>query len=215
MKTPGSYLKFFAWGLSALVSAAATVTWGQGFRWQFSGLSTYNIFPLLGLLAFSLMWVMVVVRFFRIRWGIKSAELRGYYRPISFVVIALIILHPGLLVLQLSRDGFGLPPGSYLKYYIAPGAAWAATLGVIAFLIFLVYELRRKYHSRVWWRHIEFVQGFAMGAIYIHGLKLGSHLQHGWFRWIWYFYGIVLATVLFDGYIGRLQKVDSSRPKPV
>lgn len=206
MKITGAQLRLRAWILSLGVSLVAIIVWLQSLNWQLDGLSTYKIFPVLGILAFSLMWAMSVVRFVRIRLGIKASELKNYYRSISYAVILLVVLHPGLLVWQLMRDGFGLPPGSYLDHYVAASLKWAATLGTIAFFVFVAYELRYKFKNRPWWKYIEYVQGLGLAAIFYHSLQLGGQLQRGWFRFVWYFYGVSLLIILLDLYTSKIRK---------
>ena len=55
-------LQIFAWSLSVAVSLAAIFAWGQDFGWNLWPFSAYMVFPLLGLLAFSLMWSHYVSR---------------------------------------------------------------------------------------------------------------------------------------------------------
>lgn len=196
-------LKIFAWALSGFVAVLAFMAWGQGIRWQFSNLSTYRIFPLLGLLAFSLMWVHYVMSALRQYLKIDKQVLHTYFEVTSILVLAAILLHPGLLWWQLWRDGFGLPPGSYLQNYVAPTLKWAALLGTTSLFVFLAYELRRVFHDRSWWKIVEYLTDAAMVAIYIHAIKLGGQLQSGWFKVIWIFYGITLAAAL--GYIYYLR----------
>lgn len=190
----------FAWLLSLGVAVAAIIAWGQGLNWHFSILSIYKIFPIFGLLAFSLMWSMYIVGFTSRRLKIKAGGLRGYYRVLGFLVVLALVLHPGLLSWQLWRDGFGLPPNSYLRHYVAPGLEWVAALGTISLLMFLVYEFRHKYRSRGWWKYFEYGVDGAMLAIFYHALRLGRQISAGWFRYVWFFYGAALMIVLYDKY---------------
>lgn len=195
-----------AWLASTLVAAIAVVAWGQGIRWQFGGLSTYRIFPLFGLLAFSLIWSMYVAGFFRRRLNISPEQLSGYYKTFRFLVVTAILLHPGLLWWQLWRDGFGLPPESYLQHYVAPALRWVVLLGSVSWLVFLAYDLGQRFKTRHWWKYLESAGDAAIAAVYYHGLRLGGNLQHGWFRVVWYFYGVVLLLVLADIYYRKYKK---------
>jgi hypothetical protein len=192
----------YAYGLSAVVAAVAFTAWAQGLRWNFGHITTYKLFPLLGLMAWSLLWSMYIVNFFKRRFGGKD-QLKPYFQKLRLIVICLIVLHPGLLIWQLWRDGFGLPPGSYLDNYVAPAAKWAAILSSISFLVFVAYEFKRKFGNQSWWRYIEYLGDAAMIAIFIHSLKLGGNLQHGWFRWFWLFYGTSLIMVIAESYYRR------------
>lgn len=195
-----------AYGISLSAALLAFLAWGQGLRWQFSLLSSYRLFPLLGLLAVSLMWSMYGVGFLQRHFKLFDKSLKSYYRNLSLPILVLICLHPGLLVWQLWRDGFGWPPSSYLSHYVAPAARWAALLSSAAWLVFLASELRRKYSQRKWWKKISILADLALVAIFIHSLKLGNNLQHGWFRYVWLFYAASLIYFLADSYVWRYRQ---------
>ncbi|OGL35005.1 hypothetical protein A3F05_01575 [Candidatus Saccharibacteria bacterium RIFCSPHIGHO2_12_FULL_47_17] len=192
-------LNLLAWALSGLVAVLAIVTWGQGLRWQLSNLSAYRLFPLFGLLAFSLIWSMYVVGLARRYLKPTANKLASYYKYLSLVALVLILAHPGLLIWQLWRDGFGLPPNSY-KTYVGSAAVWAVIVSSVAWFIFLAYELRRIYRDRPWWKYMEIAGDVAMIGIFFHSLRLGTNLQAGWFRIVWLAYGLILAVVVFDIY---------------
>jgi hypothetical protein len=143
------------------------------------------------------MWSHYIVYVVRTRLGIDKAVLRGYIEGTGLAVLVLILAHPGLLAWQLWRDGLGLPPGSELNYL--PAMKGTILLGMIAFLVFLAYEFRRKYEDRTWWQYVGVATDIAMLMILIHSLRLGTQLQTGWLRIVWYFYGLTLIAAL--GYI--------------
>lgn len=191
------YILFGIFALSIVVSLLAVLVWQENNNWQFSNLSAYKFFPLFGLLAFSLLWSQYVAIAAMHYFQLKGSELKLYFQLTGYVVLIAILLHPSLLIWQLWQDGFGLPPQSYLQHYIAPGLGWATGLGMLAFLIFLSYELRRFFAKKSWWKWIIYAGDLAMIAIFIHSLALGSHLQSGWYRNVWLFYGITLLGCLF------------------
>ena len=203
-------VKIFAWSLSSLVALIAIIGWGQGIRWQLGGISTYQLFPLFGLLAFSVMWSHYIVSVVRQIMGVDKKQLHLYIEVTGGVVLFAIIMHPGLLEWQLWRDGFGLPPGSILQNYVAHSLRWAALLGMISLLIFLAYELRRWFSDRGWWPIIAVATDIAMVAIFIHAINLGTQLQQGWLQTIWYFYGVTLAAVLVYIYYNKFKKRERS-----
>lgn len=203
MKLTGHRLNNIAWLLSVVVSTAAVFVWGQGFGWQPDRLSSYRLFPLFGLLAFSLMWGHYVISALRRQSGIEAEAVKDYFKATSWLVLLFIFLHPGLLVWQLWRDGFGLPPGSYLDNYVAAGLGWAAFLGTVSLLMFLAYELHRWFSSKRWWRLVEYASDAGMILILIHSLKLGRHLQAGWFRSVWIFYGVTYLVALVYIRLGK------------
>lgn len=202
-------LKAIVWGLTILVSLVAVFGWGQNLQWQFSGITTYQVFPVLGLLAFSIMWSHYIASALRQYFKLEKSVLKSYFDFTSYAVLFAILLHPGLLVWQLWRDGIGLPPNSYLKYV---GKSMHATviLGTISLVVFLVYEFHRVFAYKTWWKYVAHASDIAMFLIIIHALRLGTQLQHGWPRSIWYFYAISYLASL--AYIYKNKRVKSNEP---
>lgn len=202
MKLSTRSLRVIAWSLSSVVSVIAFIAWAQRFAWHFSLLSTYRLFPLFGLLAFSLMWSHYVAAALRQYAGAAKETLESYFEITGLVVLACILLHPILLIWQLWRDGFGLPPGSY-KFYVSSSLEWVVLLGTASWLVFIAYEFRRKYAVRSWWRYLQYASDAAMLTIFYHGFRLGVETHRQWFRPVWIFYGVTLAGVLIYQYWPR------------
>lgn len=198
-----------AWGLSLIVSMVAFIVWGSDYNWKIASINSYQLFPLFGLLAFSLMWSHYVAGTVRQLLGLEKQVLADYFKSTSLLVLILICLHPGLLIYQRFRDGYGLPPGSY-KTYVAPTMSWVVMLGAVSLLVFLAYELHRFFANRPWWKYVQAASDLAMLAILYHGLRLGTQLQMGWFKYVWIFYGVSLVVVLARKYMNRLKKIVQS-----
>jgi hypothetical protein len=188
-----------AWSLSALVAILAFIAWGASYQWRPANINAYTLFPLLGLVAFSVMWSHYIASVARQILTIPSHVLRKYFNVTSFIVLILICAHPGILIYQRYRDGFGLPPGSYHSY-VAPGLGWITTLGSVCLLVFIAYEFRRKFKKNSWWRYTQYLVDAAMIGILYHSLKLGNQLQSGWLQKVWYFYGVSLVGCLIYQY---------------
>ncbi len=197
------------WIVTSAVSLLAVYVWGASFSWQPSAINAYGLFPVLGLLGFSIMWSHYMVgemdRAFH-----RSVDRTSYFRITGYIVLAVILLHPGILTYQRLRDGYGLPPASY-ESYVAPGMAWLTILGSIALLAFLTFELHRFYKSRPWWKYVTAASDAAMLAIFLHGLGLGSLLQAGWYRTVWLFYGATLLIVIGHKYVSLLLRRSAKR----
>lgn len=203
-------LNIFAWGLSGVVCLLAVYAWGNSYEWDVIGLSLYQYFPLFGLLAFSLMWSHYIASVVRQFYSIDKSVLRQYFDITSYLVLIFILLHPSLLALQRWRDGFGLPPGSQLGY-MGPMLKYAIVLGMIALPLILMYELRRFYSGRKWWKFVEIAVDIAVVLAYIHSLKLGGLLQAGWYKTVWLFYGITLIMSIAYIYKKKLsQSIDKN-----
>lgn len=197
----GRKLQYAAVSLTVMTCVLAFIAWGQNNDWQLLGISTYQLFPIFGLLAFSIMWSQYVME--GIKNYLKQNEiLDGYFNVTGWFVLGAILLHPGLLIAQRFHDGYGLPPGSY-ETYVAPMQRWIVILGSLSLLMFLAFELKRFYRHKSWWKYILLLNDIAIVAIFYHGLRLGQDIGHHWFRIIWYIYGLVLVPVLTYRYVHK------------
>jgi hypothetical protein len=185
-------------GLTVLTCGLALLAWGQNNDWQLAGLSAYQLFPILGLLAFSIMLSQYVMEAVKNYLGHETV-LTPYFQYTSLMVLVLILLHPGLLIAQRFHDGYGLPPGSY-KSYVAPAQSWLTVLGSLSLLMFLAFEFKRFFGGRPWWKYIIALNDVAIIAIFYHGLRLGQDIGHSWYQGLWYCYGFVLAGTLIYKY---------------
>lgn len=191
-------VQIVAWAICGLSVLIAIIAWGKLTNWHLS-LSAYSLFPLFGLLAFSIMWSHYVAGFVRTNLGVKPVALSRYFSSTSLLVLALLILHPAVLIVQRYRDGFGFPPGSY-KSYVAPGLGWVTLLGSVSWVAFMLFELGRWFRDKSWFVYIARAGDIAMLAIVYHGLRIGDHLQMGWYRGLWIGYGVVLILILASNY---------------
>jgi hypothetical protein len=193
------FKQYLPWILSSIVSLIALYVWGHSFAWSLSAINAYQFFPLLGLLGFSIMWSHYVIGSLRQNF-LRHIELRPYFRYTDYAVLLAIVLHPGILIYQRFRDGYGLPPHSY-ETYVAPGMDWITLLGSVSLLAFLAFEFHRLFAEKRWWKYVVGAGDLAMLAIFYHGLRLGSQLQGGWFRMVWWFYGLSLLALLVRKYV--------------
>lgn len=187
-------------GLTSLTSLLAIFVWGHMYGWQLGNLSPYQLFPLFGLLAFSIMWSQYMIEAVKNYRGQEGA-LSQYFHVTGWLVLIAILLHPGILIAARFQDGYGLPPGSYLRY-VAPMQEWLVLLGSMSLFIFLVFELKRWFRQKSWWRYVLILNDIAIVAIFYHGLRLGQNLQAGWYQIIWYIYGLMLLAALAYKYNG-------------
>lgn len=195
-------IKMCSWGLASVVTLLAFGVWA-GQRLGSGSLSAYDYFPLLGLLAFSLMWTHYIAGALRRRLGLEKSVNQVYMKSTSVIVLVLILLHPGLLNFQLNQDGFGVPPESYQAVY-PQELLWVITLGLIGLAIFLLFELKRWLGKKPWWKFVEYMQIVAMGLIFYHGLALGRELSVGWYRAAWWLYGVTfVVAVLYNEWYDR------------
>ena len=180
-------LRISIWLLGLTTTIAAIAVWAQ-VRLDSRALDTYDVFPLLGLIAFSLMWTHFVSGAIRRCLGLPISTLRTYFKFTSWLVLGLILLHPLLFIRQLELDGLGLPPDSYFSVYPAVTSQIALMLGTLSLLAFLAFELHRKFRKASWWKYIEYLNILAMLAIFYHGFTLGGELSVVWFQIVWLVY---------------------------
>lgn len=190
------------WTLGSLAVILPVIAWLS--RIELGDLTLYDIFPPLGLIAFGVMWTHFVMGALR-RYAAVGRRERNLYLPVSMgIVLALIILHPGLFWLALYLDGYGLPPQSYMQVYSTQ--LGFISLGVVGLMIFLAYELKRFFGDRSWWQYVEKLQIAGMVAIFIHGLNLGSDIRMDWFMAVWVTYGVTfVAAVAYSQFIYKKQ----------
>jgi hypothetical protein len=197
-------LEHILWGLYALVSGLSIYVWGEQLSWSFSNLNSYNIFPLFGLMAFSFMWVHYVSGYIRDKW-FPGESTKKSFTITSYLVLALIILHPLLLIFQLNADGFGLPPESYKNFVGESNVIWVL-LGTLGLAGLLSFELKHWFGKKNCWKYIGIVNDVAVLFIAAHSLQLGRHLQSGWFVYIWYFYIVTIVAAIARTYYKKLNK---------
>lgn len=218
--TKASKVNLFAYSLSLIVIGLAFYVWGETYSWRFSNMNALKLFPLFGLIAFSVMWSHYAVGAVRRYFGASKQSLQKYFDITAGIVLVAILLHPGLLWWQLWRDGGGLPPGSVLNI-VPETLKTAVIMGMVALVVFLTFELHRFYGKKSWWKYFEYASILAMGIIFVHAIRLGGAIN-GWFMVVWIYYGITLVmavayTYYFD-YQEKQQKLlksSSKKPKPL
>lgn len=188
------------WATTAIVVLLALYVWANQLSWNIGELSSYQIFPLLGLIGYSLM-IMHYPSGVMKRIAPKAMDYDHYFLWTSRAVLILILLHPGLLILQRFADGFGLPPGSYLSY-VDSGLKIAVMFGVISLLVFLFFELKDKLKTKRWWPVVEHINNAAMILVWVHAFQLGGHIS-GWYEIVWYFYGATLLISITYLYVTK------------
>jgi len=171
------------WYLFAFVVTTSLFVFGQGVNWSFKSLTIFSMFPLLGILAWSIMWTHYADGAIRI---INDKPKNKTYSHFSGVlVLFLILMHPGLLGLSQFQNTSQLPPGSYFSY-VGNSLVWAILFAEIALITFLSYEFLNRLKSKNIvsknWFWISLSQAIAMTLIFFHGLALGRHLGEGWFQ---------------------------------
>lgn len=197
------YPVLFSFGLVGIMWIMSVTAWIQSTPDALTMPSAYDIFPVFGLMAFSALLSTYVVNAVSTHLKIPGKKLAAYYQNISYVILILILTHPSTLIARLFMDGYGLPPGSYAAY-VNEKYLWVVWLGVISLLVFLAFEFHRWFSRKGWWKWVVYANDIAMLFVFYHGLTLGTELQKGWFRYVWWLYGVILiATIVYLRFIAK------------
>lgn len=157
----------------------------------------YNIFPGLGLVAFTLLWLHSMSGVFE-PWLRRCFDFDVYVRNTSFIIFLCIILHPFLLFVALDFDFNSLWLYGTAKYI---------RLGVIGWMLLIIYDLSKmlKRNNNFFarnWTNILLISTIGFIFTFFHSLFLGSDIQNSPLRTVWIFYGVtaILATIYTYGF---------------
>ena len=171
--------------------AVAIWQWGTGLDWELEELDLLTVFPLLGMIAFTTMWWHFLVGFVA---QIKPnfTKFKRLHLVSGYWVFVAIVLHPLLFWVWGVGEGFASPLDIY-KAYLGDDYRFAL-LGTLGLFVFLLYDLarwlrERPFIKRYWWV-VDSIDDTAFLIIFIHSINIGQHVQSGWFRYLWIFYGL-------------------------
>lgn len=169
------------------------IYWLDSVDYSLGSVNILNFFPVLGLTAFTMMWFHLMIAQVRHKYP-DMFNYKKFYRNTSNIVLVLIILHPVLLITKSINAG-----NSYINYAGDTGRPFIifGTLSLFSFLIYEVIErIREKSIIKRNWPYVVAMNRIGFILIFIHGLKLGHHLQSGPLRILWLLYGLT-ALVYF------------------
>lgn len=153
-----------------------------------------GIFPLFGLLAFTLLWLHAISGVFE-EWLRERFDFDAFVHWTSIAILVSILLHPLLLLILVRFDFLA----------IFAGHALAISLGLAGLVLLLTYDVgkalkRYDYFNRNW-RGILIVSTIGFILTFFHSLLIGEDLQGGFLRKLWLFYGItgIAATIYTYG----------------
>jgi hypothetical protein len=181
---------------SLLVLALPTVVWGRALDWDTQSMNSYTVFPLLGLLAYTIFFLQVVTLSLAPYLREAGVAVDGYLKRSGHFFFLLVLLHPIVLRMALSES-----EGTWLQAiydYVGTEAAPYITLALSALALFCITEVFYRTGSR--WGGpvvavvIEYTNYLAFYAIYIHSTHLGTNLQEGLLRSVWLGY-LCIASV--------------------
>lgn len=163
------------------------------------------LFPLVGLYAFSLVWLQVMIGSNR-RWLARLwPGIIRYHRVEGVFAFLFAQAHPILLI---SGIGFS----DYIRdAFVSPERVLFAWLGRIALLLLTVTVATALLSRLQWlkrrWRVIHYLNYVVFVLVWIHSWVLGSDVQTTGLRWVWLFYGLTFVASV----IGR---IFAMKPRP-
>ena len=189
--------KNYKWMVFTTLLLLPLLSWLSIYKFQ-PQLALRSIFPLLGVWAWLIMWTHYI--FWWAEKRNKALRASERYDKISmWLVLVLILLHPGLLAWEQYRLFGTLPPESF-NTYVATDLQVFVSMGSLALLLFLAYEIVHRLRSSDWLkRHRGWAsasQAVAMTLIFIHGLMIGETVLYGWMLGVWVLLGTALAPLM-------------------
>jgi glycine/D-amino acid oxidase-like deaminating enzyme/nitrite reductase/ring-hydroxylating ferredoxin subunit/DMSO/TMAO reductase YedYZ heme-binding membrane subunit len=156
------------------------------------------LFPLVGLYAFTLLWVQVMLGSSMVLFRKVFPWIEKFHHAEGVFVLLFALLHPSLLFL-----GYG--PAGYLSYdFVIPEQKLFVYLGQVQlFLMILTVAtalLRKSRWLQKKWHYVHFLNYVVFISAWTHSWFLGSDVRTTGLRYVWIFFGL---TFLASG-IARL-----------
>ena len=173
--------------LAPIVTHIINVDWANSSLMQ-------AIFPIFGLLAFTLLWLHAMSGVFE-EWLRERFDFDFFVHWTSIVILFSIILHPLFLLIIAKFDILGI-------YNANPKAMLLAFIGLPLLLTYDIGKLlKTKKFFPARWNAILMISTIGFILIFFHSLQIGSDLQSGFLRKLWIFYGVtaILATIYTYG----------------
>lgn len=155
-----------------------------------------RLFPLFGLLAFTMVWYQVLLG--SNGWWLYrlAPSLLQFHRAHGVLAFCFALLHPLFLM-----AAFGLT--TFLqKTFVSDELRIYATIGTIQLTLLtitvLVALLRRTSLLRRHWKKFHILNYAVFILIWIHSWFLGTDVQSTWLRYLWMFFAVtVFVSIVF------------------
>lgn len=162
--------------------------------WSFDSSLISNIFPLLGILAFCLLWLHSISGVFE-DWLRQQFDFDRFVHITASIILICIILHPLLLLIVMDFNISDI----FLLYGVR-----AITLAIVGWLLLITYDIGKPFRNKEFikknWNKILIISNIGFLLTFFHSIEIGSDLQSGPLRFIWIFYGITAFLSIFYTY---------------
>ncbi len=163
-------------------------------HWAFDGALLSNLFPLFGILAFTLLWLHSISGVFE-PFLRKHINFDRFVHITSILILISIILHPLLLLVTFNFNVSNVFLVYGVKYIL---------IGMVGWILLIIYDIGKalkKYNFfAVHWNQILIISNVGFLLTFFHSLYLGSDLQSGMLRAVWIFYGITAIIAIIYTY---------------
>lgn len=151
----------------------------------------FNLFPMLGMAAFTLLWLHVLSGAFE-PWLKKHFDFDRFVHNTSILIFIFIILHPLLLLIGLDFNFNEL-------FLYGAKHIWFAIIAWILLITYDIGKVLQKYNFFTRnWKNILLISTIGFLLTFFHSIGLGSDLQSGTLRIIWIIYGITgIAAAIY------------------
>jgi sulfoxide reductase heme-binding subunit YedZ len=150
---------------------------------------TYFLFPLLGLYAFTVLWLQLLVGSSMAPLTRLFPNIRQIHKRHGIYALVFSVLHPLFLLIGVGLSDF------VTFQYIAPEQLWFALLGylqliLLATVVTTALLMRSRFLRGKRWRYVHFLTYFAFISVWIHSWFLGTDVQTTPLRYFWIFAGL-------------------------
>ncbi|MBX4189422.1 hypothetical protein KW785_02400 [Candidatus Parcubacteria bacterium] len=146
--------------------------------------SSHTLFPMLGMAAFSLLWLHIVGPAFE-PWLSKYVNFERFLQNTSPLILLFMLLHPLLFLFSINFD---------LHFIVLSLGNFYIELGLVGLLLLLTFDvgkaMRKKDFVAKHWNKILFTSTIGFVLIFFHSVVVGEDLQAGFLRGLWIFYGV-------------------------
>jgi len=188
-------MKYFISVLAYLAVLYPMSVWYMRVDLTFDKFLPLTLFPALGLMAFSIMWLHVVGGALQ-GWLEKYFNFEKFISRSSKAVLILIISHPLLLF-----AGVGFSNLRFIFQFNEPKYIWIA---ILAWFVLVGYDVSKRFKNRDFfakhWEAVKFISTVGFFLVFFHSLGLGGDLQAGLLRYIWIFYGVTATAATIYTY---------------